>query len=71
MMSASLKCSEIVDNWAISVDVFKCASDDGVAASLIEIEHPIGCECAYLEALAFLGCLSEGVLSNDVESLEP
>ena len=71
MVSASLKCSEIVDNWAISVDVLKCASDDGVAASLIKIEHPIGCVRARGEALAFLGCLSEGVLSDDVESLEP
>ena len=70
-MSASLKCSEIVDNGAISVDVFKCASDDGVAASLIEIEHLVGCVCAYVETFAFLGCLLEGVLSDDVESLEP
>jgi hypothetical protein len=64
-------CSEVVDNWAISVDVLKCASDDGVAASLIKIEHAIGCVRACGEALAFLGCLSEGVLSDDVESLEP
>ncbi len=71
VVSASLMCSEVVDNWAISVDVLKCASDDGVAASLIKIEHAIGCVRACGEALAFLGCLSEGVLSDDVESLEP
>ena len=70
-VSASLKCSEIVDHGAISVDVFQCASDDSVAASLIEVEHAIGCVRACGKALAFLCCLPEGVLSDDVESLEP